>query len=68
MMSEPSRAPATLVENEVPALTHVHRNSDVTALQIADDAAPEAITDDEPTVPINLRRAGIHVAHPRPAR
>jgi hypothetical protein len=59
---EPSCAAVALIEDEVPVLTPVCRNSDVTARKNADDAAPEAIADDEPTVPINLRRAGLRIA------
>jgi hypothetical protein len=61
---KPSRAPAALVEDEVAVLPQVCRDSDVSAREIACDATPEAIADDEPTVPINLRRAGRHVPHP----
>jgi hypothetical protein len=63
----PSRAPA-FIEDEVPVLSHAQRNGDVAARTIAGDAVPDAITDDEPTVPINFRRAGLRIADPRPAR
>lgn len=65
---EPARAPAALIEDEVPVLTQVRRDSDATARKVAGDATPEAITDDEPTVRINLRRAGLRPALPRPPR
>jgi hypothetical protein len=67
---ELSLTPATLGEDEMTTvLTHARRNYDVFARQIADDAAPEHIADDEPTVPINLRRAAsLHVVDPRSIR
>jgi hypothetical protein len=67
---ELSLAPAALSEDEMTTvLTHVRRKSDVFPLQIVDDAAPEAITDDEPTVPIVFRRtATLRGFQPRPVR
>ncbi|HSS02129.1 MAG TPA: hypothetical protein VLM79_33950 [Kofleriaceae bacterium] len=60
--------PSALAEDELTVLTVVRRTSDVYALQIVDDATPEAI-DDEPTVPIHFRRTGsLRAVHPRPLR
>ena len=63
-------APAALIEDEMTTvLTHARRSTNVFASQLADDAAPEAIIDDEPTVPINFRRtATLRGFQPRPAR
>jgi hypothetical protein len=59
--------PSALGEDEKTVLT-VRRTSDVYALQIIDDATPEAI-DDEPTVPIHFRRTGsLRAVHPRQVR
>ena len=57
---------AALEDERTTLLTHLRRNSDVFACQVADDATPDPI-DDEPTVPIIIRRTGrFHGAHPRP--
>ena len=65
--SDPELSISPALEDErTTLLTHLRRNSDVFACQVADDAAPDAI-DDEPTVPIIIRRTGrFHGVHPRP--
>jgi hypothetical protein len=58
-----------LEDERTTLMTHLRRKSDMFACQVADDATPEAIADDEPTVPIIIRRTGLfHGAHTRPIR
>ena len=66
--AELSIVPPLSEDEMTTAMHHVRRNSDVFARQIIDDATPEAITDEEPTVPIHFRSPGLHAVHPRPVR
>ena len=58
---------AALVDDDLPTvLTYVRRRRDEVA-EIAEDATPQVISDDEPTVPVSRRRfAGLHVVGARP--
>ena len=58
--------PALGEDERTKLFTHLRRNSDVFVCQVVDDATPEAIADEEPTVPIIMRT--IRAVHSRPSR
>jgi hypothetical protein len=48
---------AALADDDLPTvLTYARRRRDEAVAEIAEDAAPQLISDDEPTVPVNRRR------------
>jgi hypothetical protein len=58
---------AALIDDDMPTvLTNVRRHREEIARKIADDAVPQLISDDEPTMPVNRWRGMADVAHTRP--